>query len=116
MTGSWQPARLVFCQPLPGRLLLDAVTEVGCPVGFEVRLPATLWAVVAVAALDRWSSDSRQIAFVLREGRHGSRLDLSDGNTRMTLDVLSPAPPRHGVAGAPVHVGGTPQPATSTPL
>lgn len=93
MTGRWHPVRLVFYQLLPGRLMLDAITEVGHPFVLETRLPAALWAVVAVAALDRWSSDSRQIAFLIREGRHGRQLELSDGNTRITLDVLNLASP-----------------------
>ncbi len=84
--------RLVFYELLPGRVRLDAITGAGQPVTLEVSLPATLWAVAAVAALDRWVLDSRPIRLRMRATRHGSRLELSDGQARVTLDLLTPVP------------------------
>ena len=84
--------RLLFYQLLPGRVRLDVVTDTGQPVTLEVNLTATLWAAAAVAALDRWALDTRPIRLVLRATPHGSRLVLSDGQARITLDLLSPSP------------------------
>lgn len=81
--------RLAFYEILPGRLLLDATTDDGEPVAVLLRLPATLWAVAAVETIDRWSGDSRQLVTAVRCGPHGTRLVLSDGETRMTLDLLT---------------------------
>ncbi len=87
--------RLVFYELLPGRVRLDAITDAGEPVTLEVSLPATLWAVAAVETLDRWVLDTRPIRLLLRATRRGIRLELSDGQARITLDLLSPVPRWH---------------------
>ena len=81
--------RLAFYEILPGGLLLDATTDDGEPLAVLLRLPATLWAVAAVEVIDRWSGDSRRLATAVRCGPRGTRLVLSDGDTRMMLDLLT---------------------------
>lgn len=84
--------RLVFYELLPGRARLDALGDDGEPLTLEVGLPATLWAGVAMTALDRWALDSRPIGMIMRVTRRGGRVELSDGRTRMMLELLSPVP------------------------
>lgn len=81
--------RLVSYEILPGRVLLDVIADDGEPVALPVNLPATLWAVAAVEVIDRWAGDSRQLVTVVRHGPYGTRLVLSDGETRMMLDMLA---------------------------
>lgn len=85
----WQPMRLVSYEILPGRVLLDVMTDDGEPVAVQLGLSAGLWAVAAVEVIDRWAGDSRQLACVVRCGSQGRRLVLSDGETRMMLDLIA---------------------------
>ena len=82
--------RLAFYETLPGRVLLDVVLDDGEPVAVEISLPPRLSAVAAVEVIDRWARGSCQLASVVRDGSHGRRLVLSDGETRMMLDLLTP--------------------------
>ena len=86
--------RLAFYEILHGRVLLDLMTDDGEPVAVLLRLPAALWAVAAVEAIDRWARDSRQLVTIVRYGPYGRRLVLSDGETRMMLDLPTQTPRR----------------------
>lgn len=91
--------RLAFYEILPGRVLLDLMTDDGEPVAVLLRLPAALWAVAAVEAIDRWARDSRQLVTIARCGPNGRRLVFCDGETRMMLD-LAAQPPRRLSSGS----------------
>lgn len=81
--------RLVSYEIHPGRVLLDGIADDGEPVTVFLGLPAALWAVAAVEVIDRWAGDSRLLFTAVRCGPRERLLVLSDGETRMTLDLLT---------------------------
>ncbi len=83
--------RVVFLEQVPGAVVLDCVTtrghHTGAPFTIKVEAPLREWMGAAVAVLERWASEGRELGFQFRAGGRCPQVEVSDGCTRMVLDV-----------------------------
>lgn len=94
--------RVVFVEVRRGRMLLDCVLadpvrlpghehDAGSPFVIAADLPAAMWATVARGLLERWTADSRELEVRLRPRRDVTQVGVSDGRTRVLLDLAGHA-------------------------
>jgi len=85
--------RIVFIEVGPGRVLLDVLATpeglpgAGTPLSVDADLPWSKTALVALATLQRWTAEGRDVVLEFRQGDRARQVRASSGPTWMLLDL-----------------------------